>query len=121
MASEEPTPAVSDAAKSGSPTKTSTASTDKKEGDKPLFTPKEQNLLNVAMMHCLKSGPPEIDYEKFKEHGDFNTMKTAQNTWGKIKAKLKQAAPAKKDDGEDGGEGDGECGLGFLFSSSDPY
>ena len=57
-------------------------------------------------MHCLKSGPPEIDYQKFMQHGDFKTMKTAQNTWGKIKQKLNAAAGPKVDEGGEDGEGE---------------
>lgn len=30
----------------------------------------------------------QIDYDKLLIAGGFNTMKTAQNTWGKIKKKL---------------------------------
>ncbi|WPH00905.1 Hypothetical protein R9X50_00373900 [Acrodontium crateriforme] len=68
---------------------------------KALFTEKEQKLLLVAMM-SLKSGPPEIDMAKFVKGGNFNTLKTAQNTWGKLRNKLKQLAP--EDDGEDGAD-----------------
>ena len=57
MTSKEATPATSDAAKSSSPTKADVT-------EKPLFTAKEEQLLKVAMIHCLKSGPPEIDYQK---------------------------------------------------------
>lgn len=77
------------------------------------LTEKEANYLKIAVMHCLKSGPPEIDYQKFVKHGEFNTLKTAQNTWGKIKAKLTKAAAANAagdDEGVEGGDEDGEKG-----------
>lgn len=53
--------------------------------------------------------------------GEFNTMKTAQNTWGKIKGKLAQTAAAnKKDSGAEEGEGEGEAITGkYLLASSD--
>ncbi|KAK4993796.1 hypothetical protein LTR66_005583 [Elasticomyces elasticus] len=64
---------------------------------KPLFTAKEEALLKIAWL-CLKS-PPEIDYQKLQELGQFNTMKTCTNTWGTIKKKLMQnAPPASADD-----------------------
>ena len=71
------------------------------------------------MVHCLKSGPPEIDYEKFVKHGEFNTMKTAQNTSGRNKGKLAQTAAAanKKDSGAEEGEGEGEGTTGKYSSS----
>lgn len=52
-------------------------------------------------MMSLKSGPPEIDMAKFFKGGEFNTLKTAQNTWGKLRAKLKQLAP--EEEAEEGG------------------
>lgn len=46
--------------------------------------------------------------QKFMTHGEFNTMKTAQNTWGVIKRKLIQVAgEAKAEDGADGEEANG--------------
>jgi hypothetical protein len=49
----------------------------------PIFTDKEERVLKAAS-HCLKS-PPEIDIEKLRVAADFNTTKTASNTWGTIK------------------------------------
>ena len=74
MSSKEGTPAVSDAAKSTSPTKKDDTTTE----TKPFFTAKEENLLKVAMAHCLKSGPPEIDYVKLvlylRKKSDFEAL-----------------------------------------------
>jgi hypothetical protein len=39
-------------------------------------------------MLSLKSGAPEIDIHRFQTNGKFNTLKTAQNTWGVLKRKL---------------------------------
>lgn len=103
----------------GSPPAPSGASPTKKvEKPEVVFTAKEEHLLKVAMMHCLKSGPPEIDYNAFVKYGEFKTLKTAQNTWGKIKSKLVQAAGPKtsgegEEDGEGGGGGD-EAGKSSL-------
>lgn len=49
--------------------------------------------------------------QKFMTHGEFNTMKTAQNTWGVIKRKLIQVAGEAKDEegGADGEEANGTC------------
>ncbi|KAK3117321.1 hypothetical protein LTR53_001438 [Teratosphaeriaceae sp. CCFEE 6253] len=77
-ASKEPTPA-SDAANA-------------KQPEKSVFTPKEEAVLKVAWS-CLKSGPPEIDFEKLVKAYGFNTTKTAQNTWGSIKKKLNEMSP----------------------------
>jgi hypothetical protein len=59
--------------------------------DKALFTDKEERVLKAAWI-CLKS-PPEIDIEKLKVAAEFNTTKTAANTWGVIKKKLATLAP----------------------------
>lgn len=79
---------------STSPTKESSPP----KAEKALFTEKEERVLKAAW-HCLKS-PPEVDIEKLKVAADFNTTKTASNTWGVIKKKLATLAPA-------GAEGDG--------------
>ncbi|KAK5121967.1 hypothetical protein LTR85_004539 [Meristemomyces frigidus] len=82
-----------------------------------LFTEKEQKATNaacitdatqllVAAMFCLKGGPPEIDYNKFVKAGEFNTLKTAQNTWGKIKGKLATIAPKVDEEGAEGETGE---------------
>jgi hypothetical protein len=80
---------------STSPTKESSPS----KTDKVVFTEKEERVLKAAW-HCLKS-PPEVDIEKLRVHADFNTTKTASNTWGVIKMKLASLAPAE---GEGGGK-----------------
>lgn len=64
--------------------------------EKPTFTEKEIGLLTVAML-SLKSGAPDLDMQKFMAGGNFNTLKTAQNTWGVIKKKLIALAPAPAD------------------------
>jgi hypothetical protein len=45
----------------------------------PTFTEKEERVLKVAWF-CLKSGAPEIDYEKLTKAGGFNTQKVSQTT-----------------------------------------
>jgi hypothetical protein len=72
---------------SSSPNKESSPS----KADKSLFTEKEEKVLKAAW-HCLKS-PPEIDIEKLRVAAEFNTTKTASNTWGVIKKKLATLAP----------------------------
>ncbi|KAM0699629.1 hypothetical protein Q7P36_000632 [Cladosporium allicinum] len=59
--------------------------------EKSLFTEKEERVLKAAWL-CLKS-PPDIDLEKLRVAADFNTTKTASNTWGTIKKKLASLAP----------------------------
>ncbi|KAK3716782.1 hypothetical protein LTR37_006132 [Vermiconidia calcicola] len=90
MSSKDATPA-SDAAN-----KADTAAAD----TKPLLNAREEDLFKIAMIHCLKSGPPDIDIQKFTAKGGFNTVKTASNTWGKIKAKLPKPEVAEGDDGD---------------------
>lgn len=94
---KEQTPA-SDA--KASDAKSDTKASDAKATEKSLFTPREEGLLKTAWF-CLKSGPPEIDYEKFMKLGEFQTLKTTQNTWGKIKQKLNSMAPPAAE-GEEG-------------------
>jgi hypothetical protein len=60
--------------------------------EKPIFSEKETKLLTVAML-SLKSGAPDLDMAKFMAGGEFNTMKTAQNTWGVLKKKLIALSP----------------------------
>ena len=76
--------------------------------EKPFFTEKEERVLKAAW-HCLKS-PPEIDIEKLRVAADFNTTKTASNTWGTVKKKLASLAPPVAE-----GEGDGMCKTFFLY------
>jgi hypothetical protein len=52
-------------------------------------------------MLSLKSGAPEIDLPRFVIHGNFNTLKTAQNTWGVLKKKLVSAIPPVSDGGKE--------------------
>ncbi|KAK3637862.1 hypothetical protein LTR56_013465 [Elasticomyces elasticus] len=77
---------------STSPSKAATPASDAAAVEKSLFTPKEEAVLKVAWA-CLKSGPPEIDFEKLVKAYGFNTTKTAQNTWGVIKKKLASITP----------------------------
>jgi len=72
--------------------------------EKSFFTEKEEKVLKTAW-HCLKS-PPEIDIEKLRVAAEFNTTKTASNTWGTIKKKLASLAPPPTE-----GEGDGMYNL----------
>jgi hypothetical protein len=78
---------------SSSPTKDSSPS----KAEKSLFTEKEEKVLKAAW-HCLKS-PPEIDIEKLRVAAEFNTTKTAANTWGVIKKKLATLAPPPAEGG----------------------
>lgn len=68
---ENGTPAASDAAAS-----TSAAKADANSKVSFGLTGREEELFKIAMLYCLKSGEPVIDYDKFVEHGEFNTMKT---------------------------------------------
>jgi hypothetical protein len=52
-------------------------------------------------MLSLKYGAPEIDLPRFVIHGNFNTLKTAQNTWGVLKKKLVSAIPPVSDGGKE--------------------
>lgn len=90
----------------------SATATGEKAAEKPLFTDKETKLLTVAML-SLKSGPPEIDMQKFTTAGGFNTVKTAQNTWGVLKKKLAAMSPAPNNE-------DGDPGSGSTAISSKP-
>jgi hypothetical protein len=69
--------------------------------EKSLFTEKEERVLKAAWL-CLKT-PPEIDMEKLRVAADFNTLKTASNTWGMIKKKLATLAPLAAEGAEDDG------------------
>ena len=76
--------------------------------EKSLFTEKEERVLKAAWL-CLKS-PPEIDLEKLRVAADFNTTKTASNTWGAIKKKLASLAPPAVE----GDAGDGTYTFAFF-------
>ena len=82
---------------STSPTKDSSPP----KAEKALFTEKEERVLKAAWL-CLKS-PPEIDLEKLRVAADFNTTKTASNTWGLVKKKLATLAPPAAEGAEGGG------------------
>ena len=97
---------------STSPTKESSPA----KADKPVFTEKEERVLKAAW-HCLKA-PPEVDLEKLRVAADFNTIKTASNTWGVIKKKLAAMAPAGAE-GEGGGECCPECLLKQFLQVAD--
>ncbi|KAF2132766.1 hypothetical protein P153DRAFT_354233 [Dothidotthia symphoricarpi CBS 119687] len=83
-------------------------------GAAPQFTERELQLLGWAMQ-SLKSGPPEIDYEKLAKFASMSNPRSASNAWAKIKSKLMTssdgtvaATPKKggaKRKAEDGGEG----------------
>ncbi|KAI4647736.1 hypothetical protein J4E93_004146 [Alternaria ventricosa] len=90
-------------------------------GSSPQFTERELQLLGWAMQ-SLKSGPPEIDYEKLAAYAGMSNPRSAGNAWAKIKLKLmtpspdgavpatpkktprKKAAAAKQEDGEEGAD-----------------
>ncbi|KAF2679302.1 hypothetical protein K458DRAFT_490625 [Lentithecium fluviatile CBS 122367] len=64
----------------------------------PMFTEREMQMLGFAML-SLKSGPPEIDYEKLAKFAGMTNHRSAGNAWAKIKTKLVEtidggAAPA---------------------------
>lgn len=80
---------------------TGSATAAEKPAEKTLFTERESALLQVAML-SLKSGAPDIDIQKFTAGGGFNTVKTAQNTWGVIKKKLLTLSPPATENGEAG-------------------
>ncbi|KAI8940031.1 hypothetical protein NX059_003753 [Plenodomus lindquistii] len=88
-------------------------------GAAPQFSERELQLLGWAMQ-SLKSGPPEIDYEKLASFAGMGNPRSAGNAWAKIKNKLmtpadgsvpptpKKAGGRKKvvkEDGEEDGEG----------------
>ncbi|KAI4676640.1 uncharacterized protein J4E84_009475 [Alternaria hordeiaustralica] len=90
-------------------------------GSSPQFTERELQLLGWAMQ-SLKSGPPEIDYEKLAAYAGMGNPRSASNAWAKIKLKLmtpspdgavpatpkktprKKTAAAKQEDGEEGAD-----------------
>ncbi|KAJ5059870.1 hypothetical protein J3E72DRAFT_268844 [Bipolaris maydis] len=56
-------------------------------GSAPQFTERELQLLGWAMQ-SLKSGPPEIDYDKLAAFAGMSNPRSASNAWAKIKVKL---------------------------------
>ncbi|KAH7069310.1 hypothetical protein FB567DRAFT_555135 [Paraphoma chrysanthemicola] len=91
-------------------------------GSSVQFTEREMQMLGWAMQ-SLKTGPPEIDYEKLAGFAGMSNPRSASNAWAKIKNKLvapnpdgtapvaatpkkaggrkKAAATPKADDGEE--------------------
>ncbi|KAF2750868.1 hypothetical protein M011DRAFT_474360 [Sporormia fimetaria CBS 119925] len=63
----------------------------------PNFTEREQEILKFAWS-CLKSGPPEIDYQKLASLLGMSNPRSASNAWAKIKPRLMHGVP----EGEDG-------------------
>ncbi|KAH6879158.1 hypothetical protein BKA58DRAFT_110715 [Alternaria rosae] len=61
-------------------------------GSSPQFTERELQLLGWAMQ-SLKSGPPEIDYEKLAAYAGMGNPRSASNAWAKIKLKLMTPSP----------------------------
>ncbi|OCL14389.1 hypothetical protein AOQ84DRAFT_371328 [Glonium stellatum] len=52
-----------------------------------LFTERESKILGWVMQ-SLKSGPPEVDYDKLAMLAGMSNPKSAANAWAKIKPKL---------------------------------
>ncbi|KAF2030065.1 hypothetical protein EK21DRAFT_112358 [Setomelanomma holmii] len=61
-------------------------------GSSAQFTERELQMLGWAM-HSLKTGPPEIDYEKLASFAGMSNPRSASNAWAKIKNKLMTPAP----------------------------
>ncbi|KAH6638323.1 hypothetical protein C7974DRAFT_471038 [Boeremia exigua] len=57
----------------------------------PKFTERELQILGWAMQ-SLKSGPPEIDYEKLAAFASMTNPRSASNAWAAIKKKLTTSA-----------------------------
>ncbi|KAF2187697.1 hypothetical protein K469DRAFT_628588, partial [Zopfia rhizophila CBS 207.26] len=51
------------------------------------FTERELQLLGWAMQ-SLKSGPPDVDYNKLAEFAGMSNPRSAANAWAKIRTKL---------------------------------
>ncbi|KAF2831134.1 hypothetical protein CC86DRAFT_452289 [Ophiobolus disseminans] len=51
------------------------------------FTERELQMLGWAMQ-SLKTGPPEIDYDKLATFAGMSNPRSASNAWAKIKGKL---------------------------------
>ncbi|KAE8830241.1 hypothetical protein PTNB73_05790 [Pyrenophora teres f. teres] len=58
-------------------------------GGAPQFTERELQMLGWAMQ-SLKSGPPEIDYDKLATYAGMTNPGSARNAWAKIRVKLIQ-------------------------------
>ncbi|RMZ66686.1 hypothetical protein GMOD_00002045 [Pyrenophora seminiperda CCB06] len=86
-------------------------------GGAPQFTDRELQMLGWAMQ-SLKSGPPDIDYDKLAAYAGMTNSGSARNAWAKVKGKLapaaegtvpttpkktprKKAAAAKQEDGDE--------------------
>ncbi|KAF2281289.1 uncharacterized protein EI97DRAFT_429338 [Westerdykella ornata] len=79
------------------------------------FTEREMQIMSKAWF-CLKSGTPEIDYDKLAEATGMTNPRSASNAWAKIKHKLHaqegivatpkaKATPKKKANGNDSAPG----------------
>ena len=101
---------------SDSPIKATTPAVDSAEKAGPSFTEREDRILKLVWL-CLKSGPPEVDMDKLTKLGDFQTKKTASNTWGTIKKKLLSMASSTNEEGN--GEGEhGACKCSSLHQTA---
>lgn len=60
-----------------------------------LFTERESKMLGWVMQ-SLKSGPPEVDYDKLAAFAGMSNPKSASNAWAKIKPKLFSDATTAK-------------------------
>ncbi|KAL5387508.1 hypothetical protein PMIN06_002153 [Paraphaeosphaeria minitans] len=56
----------------------------------PAFTEREMQMLAWAMQ-SLKSGPPDVDYEKLAQYAGMTNPRSAGNSWAKIRNKLNAA------------------------------
>jgi hypothetical protein len=71
-----------------SPIKEATPASDAKsfiEKAAVTFTDKEERVMKIAWS-CLKSGPPEVDYEKLMKAADFKTQKVSLSLASEIKS-----------------------------------
>ncbi|KAF1840399.1 uncharacterized protein K460DRAFT_381206 [Cucurbitaria berberidis CBS 394.84] len=59
----------------------------------PQFSERELQLLCWAMQ-SLKSGPPDIDYDKLAAFASMGNPRSASNAWAKIRAKLSAGTDA---------------------------
>ncbi|KAL1603887.1 hypothetical protein SLS60_005479 [Paraconiothyrium brasiliense] len=59
-------------------------------GAGPVFTEREMQMLAWAMQ-SLKSGPPDVDYEKLANYAGMTNPRSAGNAWAKIRNKLNSA------------------------------
>ncbi|KAJ4296215.1 hypothetical protein N0V90_006260 [Kalmusia sp. IMI 367209] len=87
-------------------------------GSSPSFTEREMQMLAWAMQ-SLKSGPPDLDYDKLAGFAGMTNPRSAANAWAKIRNKLSltttdgaaaavKKTPQKKKATADKADGDGE-------------